>query len=304
MQKGKIIIEQETQHRTTLYPYYTKEAPKGSILILHGMAEHRERYQEFALFLNRSGYDVFLYDHRGHGADEKLEDLGYISDHQGDKLLINDAITILKYIKKTNRGKKLFLFSHSMGSLIARNVITFYDDFDGVIFCGSTYKNSCILYAGLFVASLIRVFQEPKHHSRWMNKLLFGGKCFTKQCVRTSFDWLSRDNKKVGAYVHDPLCGFLCSISFYQDLLHLALSAGKTKCITQVRKDLPILFLSGSHDPVSNNGKEISKLYDTYQKLGFTDVSCTLYEECRHELLNELNHTKIMQDICHWIDNH
>ena len=65
----------------------------------------------------------------------------------------------------------------------------------------------------------------------------------------------------------------------------------------RTRKDLPILFISGDKDPVSNYGKEIIALHQFYQKAGFTNVKYTLYPECRHELLNELNQEEVFDDI-------
>jgi alpha-beta hydrolase superfamily lysophospholipase len=42
-------------------------APKASVLIAHGMAEHARRYARFAAALNDAGYAVYAPDHRGHG---------------------------------------------------------------------------------------------------------------------------------------------------------------------------------------------------------------------------------------------
>lgn len=303
MDASKVTIVQNDRYKTTIYPhYYKKGTPKGSILILHGMAEHHERYDNFASFLNKSGYDVYLYDHRGHGMDKKIEDLGHFSTHYGYKKVICDAIEVLKYIKEVNRGEKLILFGHSMGSLIARNIIQYYDAIDCVIICGTTFPSQITLHAGILASSIIRSIKGPVHRSHFMDHLMFGGKNYSKLSLRTSFDWLTRNNTLVGAYVHDPFCGFLCTISFYKDLLHLAQYAGNPKLMKQTRLNLPIYLVSGSHDPVGDYGKEISKLFSAYQKLNFTNVDCTLYEECRHELLNELNNEEIMQDLLQWID--
>ena len=43
------------------------EAPLGVVQIVHGMAEHASRYDEFARFLNNNGFIVIADDHRGHG---------------------------------------------------------------------------------------------------------------------------------------------------------------------------------------------------------------------------------------------
>ena len=293
-----IQIRQEDGHITKLFPFYTTASSvAGSIVVLHGMAEHHERYLEFAHFLNEYSFDVYLYDHRGHGTDQKLDNLGFFANQNGYKKVIADAITVLNYVRMHNRSNKLALFAHSMGSLIARNVIQQDDALDCVILSGSTYPPVIKSMAGRFVTSAVCLFRGKRYRAKNIEQLLFGGNKYTMLCKRTTFDWLTRNNTLVGAYIHDPYCGFLCTSSFYHDLLCLAHYASKKKQIMRTRKDLPILFISGTKDPVSNYGKEITSLHQFYQKAGFTKVSCKLYPECRHELLNELNQDEVFRDV-------
>lgn len=301
MGKEKITIVQHDKYRTIVEPYYTAN-PKGSILVLHGMAEHHERYDEFARFLNKAGFDVFLYDHRGHGMDKKFDDLGHFADKNGYRLVISDAITVLKHIKKENRGEKLILFGHSMGSLIARNVIQKYDEMDACIICGTAHVPTIASKFGSLYAWFVYQLHGPLSREQSLADLITGGKNYTKICTRTAFDWLTRDNTIVGAYINDPFCGFLCTTAFYRDMLKFTYYAAQAKSIKRTRRDLPILIISGSHDPVGNYGKGVAKLFSTLQRYGFTNVDCTIYDECRHELLNELNHDKIMVDISKWIE--
>lgn len=293
-----IRIQQDDGYVTALYPFYTTASSAiGSIVVFHGMAEHHERYHEFAYFLNEHGFDVYLYDHRGHGTDKKLDDLGFFSGQNGHKKVIADALSVLNYVREHNRGTKLALFAHSMGSLIARNVIQQDGTLDCVILSGSTCPPAIKSITGRLITSVVCSFRGKRHRSKRIDQLMFGGKKYSALCKRTAFDWLTRNNTLVGAYIHDPYCGFVCTNSFYKDLICLAYHASKKKLILRTRKDLPIHFMSGDKDPVSNYGKEISTLFQFYQKSGFTKVSCTLYPDCRHELLNELNQDEIYNDI-------
>lgn len=298
--KDKIVIKQGDRFITYVYPFYTDAEPVGSVLVLHGMAEHHERYIPFAEFLNANGYDVFLYDHRGHGADKKFEDLGHFADHGGDELVINDALAVLKFVKKVNRSSKTILFGHSMGSMIARNVISRFDDIDGCIICGTAYLPRIKCRFGLALSAVIRLIKGAHCYSPFLNELTVGYKDFSKISNRTSFDWLTRDNNIVGTYISDPLCGFICTTAFYHDLIRLTYTSELPKNIRKIRKDLPLLFISGSHDPVGGYGEGVSKLFAVYQRLGFEHSDCTIYENCRHELLNELNNGTIMEDILTW----
>ena len=46
---------------------WTIDDAKGNIIIVHGMGEYSFRYNEFAQFLNKNGYNVYALDHLGHG---------------------------------------------------------------------------------------------------------------------------------------------------------------------------------------------------------------------------------------------
>lgn len=305
MKTSNPIVVQKDGYETILYPQYSQtDSIKGTILLLHGMAEHYKRYQVFTDYLNSCGYDVYRYNHRGHGTDKKLDELGYIADANGYQLLIADACTILSYVKEHNRSSHLILMGHSMGSLISRNVMQFFPDIDCAVIIGTAFNPRFRIRMGIACAHLIKKLKGPTHYSAFLNKQVFETKHYTSLSKRTAFDWLSRSNPQVGAYIHDPYCGFHCSTSFYEDLANLDYHAGLPKRIKLVRKDLPILFTSGTKDPVSRYGKDVTRLLSLYKRLGFQQVNCILYKDCRHELLNEINADEIMKDIEVWISKH
>ncbi len=296
-----ISIKQKDGYITKLTHFSCSKRPKASILILHGMAEHQKRYYVFAQYLVEQGFDVYIYDHRGHGTDKKLSELGFFAPSRGYQHVVDDAINISNYIEHNNRCSKFFLFGHSMGSFIARNIIQVYDKYNGVILMGTAFTPKLLIRAGLIVADLICKFKGPKHISPYLSNLLFGSKRYTKLSDRTAYDWLTRSHTVVGAYIHDPYCGFTCTASFYHDLLKLIGNSSKKSLIRQTKKELPIYVVSGEKDPVGGYGREIKKLLSVYKKSGFTNVSSKLYPECRHELLNELNNDEVYSDIIQWI---
>lgn len=301
MESNKDVIEQKDGHKTVLYHFFCKDEPKACIIILHGMAEHHNRYYPFADFLVSQGIDVYLYDHIGHGTDKTQTELGFFSNTKGYEKVIEHAQEVINFVTKNKRCKKVFLMGHSMGSIIARNIIPKYDKLDGVILCGTTHPPKAMTQSGLFLSSLIQMFRGSKHRSPFINNLMFGGKPYAKLRTRTSFDWLSRSNPAVGAYINDPYCGFLCTISFYHDLIKLTSLSTKISNIKKTRKNLPIFIISGDDDPVGGCGKEINHLLSIYNKYGYQNVSSKLYPQCRHELLQELNATEVMNDITTWL---
>lgn len=296
-----ITVKQKDGYITKLTYLSSTKRPKASILILHGMAEHQKRYDAYVQYLVEQGFDVFLYNHRGHGTDKKLNELGFISYHKGYQLLIDDAITVSQYIENNNRCNKFFLFGHSMGSLIARNIIQTYDKYNGVVLCGTAYPSRPLLLMGLFMSCLVKKIKGPRYISPFLKNILFGGKKYTKLADRTAFDWLTRSNPVVGAYINDPYCGFVCTSSFYHDLLKITSNASNNKLIRMTNSELPLFIISGERDPVGGYSKDIKRLLSTYKKLGFTNIAYKLYPDCRHELLNELNKEEVYSDINHWL---
>ena len=299
---NKVVLTQEDKYQTTVYSYNTDAEVKGTVVVLHGMAEHHERYVPFAKFLNANGYDVYLYDHRGHGTDKKFDELGHFADKGGDRLVTADAINVLRFAKANNRGQKLILFGHSMGSIIARNVIRQFDEIDKAVICGTAYMAPLASFFGMLVADIVKLTRGARTQSPFLSNLTTGYKDFAKISNRTAFDWLTRDNNIVGTYINDPYCGFVCTTAFYHDLIRLTYTAARPKLIKNTRRELPILVISGALDPVGGYGSGVTKYFALLQKLGFNNSDCTIYEDCRHELLNELNSDAIMNDILTWIE--
>lgn len=298
MESTLLHITQNDGYQTRLFYYKTsKESVLGTILILHGMTEHHGRYLNFIQTLLAEGYDVYSYDHRGHGTDKKLSELGYISSKNGAALLVTDAITVCRYIKEHNRSEKMAVMGHSMGSLVLRNLIQTYDEMDCVIVSSTTMPPRSVSLMGVLLSNLICFFSGTKKRSAFLDKLMFGGKQYTSLCTRTSFDWLTRDNTAVGKYIDDPYCGFLCTTSFYRDLVTLTARTSNKKAIAKTRKTLPVLFLTGSKDPVGGYSAQVLRLHQRFTSLGFQNTDLKIYPDARHELLNEVNYEEVTADL-------
>ena len=302
METKRITLYQEDKETTTIHASLSDVSnPIGSVLLLHDMAEHHGRFDDFVKILNGKGYDTYTYDHRGHGADIRFEDLGHIADEDGYEILISDALHVLKYVKRVNRGRKLILFGAGMGALIARCLLPIFDSLSACILCASPNPSHKKLNSLITYTRLIKFSKKPRFKSVRLAKKLTEFKDFSRISNRTSFDWISRDNQLVGSYISDPLCGFLGTISFYYDVLKLTDEAMAATNVKQARNDLPILLLAGSHDPVCDYGGEVTELFDTLQRYHLTEVDCTIYEECRHDLLHETNNAEIIKDILEWL---
>ena len=297
MESNVVTITQPDGYQTKLYPHLTEKDVLGSILILHGMAEYHVRYEAFADALNAEGFDVYLYNHRGHGDTCATDDLGFFAEKDGAELVINDAITLCRHIKENGRSPKLAVFGHSMGSLILRNVIQRYDEMDCAVICGSTMPSAAIVNAGAFVANLLCRMQGPRRRSEFLHNMMFGNNYYKEICTRTPSDWLTRDEAIVDWYRESPYCGFICTTSMYRDMMIFVKDSGNEKKIAKTRRDLPLYFVVGEKDPVSAYSTEVEHLFSVYEALGFTDIALTVYPEARHEILNELNKEDVIDDL-------
>ena len=116
---------------------------KAIFQIAHGMAEHGERYEDFAKYLVAEGYAVFANDHIGHGKSVATDDdLGYFGERDGWLAFVNDAKLLTDLAKNEYPDKPVILFGHSMGSFIARSYAEkFGGDLAGAVFCGTSGTN-------------------------------------------------------------------------------------------------------------------------------------------------------------------
>ena len=101
---------------------------------------NKERYYGFIEYLNKNGYAVVISDMRGHGEDAPL--LGHIADNKGEDILIDDQNKIYGYIKENFKDLPVYLFGHSMGSIICRVLLQNYSqNYQKVILSGYVAPN-------------------------------------------------------------------------------------------------------------------------------------------------------------------
>lgn len=297
-------------NETIYYREWLCEGPSQAILIIvHGMAEHSSRYDEFAKFLNTKKISVFAHDHRGHGltvtnkyGDINHAKLGFFSNSKGWKIVIDETFDFINYISQKFSRLQIFLLGHSMGSFIVRNLLAIYPDLKvaGVILSGTTWGDKFKLLSGKYLANFLSLF-GPEKQSKFLTGIAFAGFLEPFKPLNTKYDWLSRDIQRNIDYSNDPLCGFYCSRKFFADLSNLILYSQNLKNIEKIDKNLPILIASGTMDPVGEFGKGPKKYYEVLKQMGFNAVNLKLYENARHELLNEINRKEVYEDFYKWL---
>ncbi len=276
---------------------------QGVVQIVHGMAEHAGRYGRLAATLNAAGYGVYAHDQRGHGLSvpEGVEP-GHLADDDGWNRSVTDIHLLNRQIAQEHRDVPLVLFGHSMGSLMLQQVLAAYpDDGCGFVLSGTSGSPPPIAAAGRLVARIERARLGRQGKSRLLNGLSFDDWNKRFQPNRTEFDWLSRDEAEVDAYIDDPLCGFVVSTQCWIDLLDALPKLTAAKSLAAIPKDKPIYLMSGRRDPVGDMGKSVTQLVDAYRGVWLTDVEVKLYDEARHELLNEVNRDEVTDQLMAWL---
>lgn len=282
---------------------YPKLDAQSIVFILHGLAEHGGRYDDFAFFLGEQGYEVVVPDHRGHGETGKqVGKLGYFADDHGFERVVDDCNELIHLHTANQNDKKVILLGHSMGSFIARRYVQKYPQVaDQLILVGTGGDPGFMGKVGSRIASWKSRGDGGSEQGDLLNKLTFGS--YNKRITSPSseFDWLSTDGETVRAYEEDPLCGFVSTNQLYVDLLEGLQTIHSKKELQRVRKDLPILLIAGTDDPVGNYGKGVRQLARAYQNMGMEDVTLVLMEQERHEILNGYNRLKVYDYITNWI---
>jgi alpha-beta hydrolase superfamily lysophospholipase len=97
------------------------------------------------------------------------------------------------------------------------------------------------------------------------------------------------------------MCGQPFTVSANRDMFSWMAFVDKLANINQGNKEMPIYFMSGANDPLSNYGVQVTKLVHIFQNLGYKNITCKLYDNDRHEVLNELDNQTAYQDILTFI---
>ena len=281
------------------YRYWAAAAsPWAVVQIVHGAAEHSGRYDRFAKALVSAGYAVYATDHRGHGRTRVRS--GQLGDAGADAWngFVEDELHLSRIIHEAHPDSKLVLFAHSLGALIAQDYITRRPELiHALVLSGTSYGPAppkealAALDGGAKAAPL-----GPSEF--WANRFGDFNKPFTG---RPGFEWLSRDAAEVEKYLEDPQAGFAFSNELVRDIFQGLVPLRDPAREACIPKNLPVLVIQGSLDPVGGNLKGTQALLDRYAALGLTRVDHKFYDGARHEVLNETNRDEVTRDVLDWL---
>ena len=253
--------------------------PRAVVQVQHGLAEHAARYRRFGEALTAAGYLVYAPDGRGSGRTAAGRYGQWGPD--GWPGWVDDLARLNARIKQDNPASKVALFGHSMGSFASQQYVLDHSrDIDALVLSGTTEVSGLAAMLDSDEPADLSAFNAPFEN-------------------RTGFEWLSRDESEVDAYVADEACGF--AAPKLTGIATLAQAANPER-LAGIRSDLPILLISGTDDPLAGGGAAVELVAGRYRDAGVRDVHATLYPGARHELLNETNRDQVTADVVTFLD--
>jgi len=249
---------------------------KGVVVILHGLGEHSERYADFAGFLVKHGWTVYLYDQRGHGRSG-----GARMHAQSIAELADDLRDFLKFARKQGGDSPFFLIAHSFGGQVAINCLA---------------QNGIQVDGAVLSAPNVQVAVKVPPLKRSAAKLLSYILPTFSVANEIDPDTVSRDKDIVAKYKADPLVQHQISVRLGTQILE------NVDAIFEIipKIKVPLLILHGSEDRITSPAGS-RKLYES---VGSKDKRFKLYPGFYHEILNEIGKHEVYQDIETWLEEH
>jgi alpha-beta hydrolase superfamily lysophospholipase len=268
-------------------------APRAVVLIAHGASEHSGRYDRFARALNAAGYAAVAIDHRGQGRTSAATGVGVLGEG-GGAAVVADLVELGAAAVAEAGGVPLVLFGHSLGALIALGYLADHSSsLAAAVLCGFPIDPS----GAAVMAELLQGAVDAGMGDAPMDALSANNEPF--EPARTPFDWLSRDDAEVDAYLADPYCGDAHPLTYSYFAGIAGVVAPAAEAIDRIA--CPVYVIAGDRDPAAGMGAHPTALAERLRAAG-VDTTLRLYEDARHELLNETNRDEVTADLVTWLD--
>lgn len=253
--------------------------PEGSVIatvtIVHGFAEHGERYEHVAERLTRAGFAVSALDHRGHGRSG-----GKRTNVERFSCYVDDLLTLVDMGAARWPGAAAFMVGHSLGGMIALDfALAHANRLRGLVLSAPA--------ACAPAASPVRVM---------------AGKALSRVApsapvMRLHLDRISRDPAVVRAYREDPLV--------HRSPVKARLGAEWLTAMKRVAEGLPslrmpLLVMQGTEDGLVDPacGPHI------HARAGSPDKTLKMYDRLWHEIFNEPERERVISDMISWLEDH
>lgn len=279
---------------------------KAILQITHGMVEFIERYEPFAEFLTEKGYMVVGHDHIGHGQSvASQEDWGYFCEENPSNLLVEDMHKLRTIVQQEYPTLPYFMMGHSMGSFMLRKYLALHNEnLRGAIIMGTGFTPENMTNLALKLTAFVTRFKGSRYRSKLIQSLAFGAdyKGFDMTGEKPENSWLTKDVEVVKAYYKEPRCTYMFTVNGYKGLFEAVNFSCNPENAAKLPKKLPLFIVSGAQDPVGGLGKGVMVVYEMYKDMGIQDLTYKLYENDRHEILNETDKQMVFEDLLAWMN--
>ena len=276
---------------------------RGVVQVIHGMAEHVERYDALARLFASRGFVVCGDDHAGHGASCDPDSYGCLPARGGAEALVADEHALRRLMaERVGADVPYLLLGHSLGSYIARVYLAERGEgLVGVVLSGTGTLPVAVSWAGHALARLTCAARGEDYRSKLLDGMGVGA--YARAVPGPSgCEWLSHNEKNVATYVADPRCGFMFSAGGYAAVTKLTARACSLAWARRAPHDVPRLFVSGAEDPVGDNGRGVRAAAELARRAGQKHVDVHIYEGMRHEIFNEDDGGRVMADVLSWVE--
>lgn len=259
-----------------VYDAWTPASVDGVVVLSHGMGEHARRYDHVVARLGELGLAVYVPDHRGHGrSGGRRMYVRSIDEYTADLHLLFGEVAA------RHPGHVPFLIGHSMGAMIA---------------LAYALEHQASLRALALSATPVVPGSGIGRPAIAVAKIL--GRVAPATPVQAlDSKYISKDPAVVAAYDADPL------------VYHGKIPAGvgsamlTTMAVFQRRLPsltLPTLVLHGTEDRlVDPAGSRL--IADT---AGSADLTLHIYDGLHHEVFNEPERDRVLDDLTAWLKTH
>ncbi|MHC5268181.1 alpha/beta fold hydrolase [Enterococcus sp. LJL98] len=269
-------------------------SPKGIVQVIHGILEHKNRYQDFANYLAQAGYLVVTSDNRGHGESTNAQNpLGHMP---GIQRMVADQVAITDFIQTQFPEIPVYLYGHSFGSILARNYLQKHDEKIEKLLLTGTVSYQKLAPVGLKLADFANKFVGEDQHS-WLLKKLSG-------YGNEDSSWLTNDLEELEKVKTDPQM-----IPGYDNLgvrtiWEADYELKQLKHFACQNPALPILSLSGAEDiKITGGEKGLADTKATLAAIGYQNIEVIEYPNMKHEVLNEIEKHLVYQRILSFFES-
>ena len=256
--------------------YFIADNTKGVVILVHGMGEHSGRYTDFVIpKLLEKKLSVITYDQFGHGKTE-----GKRGHNPNFEAVLTCVTTITNKAKEIFDDVPLFLYGHSMGGNVVLNyVLQKEHSFKGVI----------------ATSPLLRLAFKPPAWKLTIGHIIQKIAPSITMPSELDANGISRDPSEVKKYrddslIHDKISPNY-SLTFFK--------TGQWAIENAHLLNTPTLIIHGTGDMITDH-KASKEFVENTNGM----ASLELFKDGYHELHNDLEKEKFINQITNWILKH